>query len=106
MNRFNTERKRPNRGEMWICDFGVNVGSEQNGVRPCIVVNQKRKAERTCIVIPESNRKRKQGLTIGHRHFVLHQIRAVDTQRLLRRIGTLDKHTVHQLVRRVSELLM
>ncbi|PIR54571.1 hypothetical protein COU75_00160 [Candidatus Peregrinibacteria bacterium CG10_big_fil_rev_8_21_14_0_10_42_8] len=46
------------RGEVWICDFGGNIGSEQIGVRPCLVLNQKRRSERTCVVVPASRTQR------------------------------------------------
>ena len=28
-------------GEIYICDFGDNIGSMQGGVRPCIIVDNK-----------------------------------------------------------------
>ncbi|HCL4480353.1 TPA: type II toxin-antitoxin system PemK/MazF family toxin [Clostridium botulinum] len=30
---------KPFRGEIWVCDFGVNVGSEIDKIRPCIVIS-------------------------------------------------------------------
>ena len=105
MNIGNIQRKRPERGEIWICDLGQNTGSEQNGVRPCLVLNQKKKTERTCIIVPASRTKREHSMTICGQHYAVLQIRAVDTQRLLRRKQRLPSSVVDHVVETLHDLL-
>jgi len=105
MNTYNNQRKYPKRGEIWICDLGTNKGSEQNGVRPCLVINQKVRYEQTCIVLPASRTMRTSTYTIGSYHFLLHQIRAVDTQRLSRRISRVSKASVSNIIIKLCNLL-
>jgi mRNA interferase MazF len=41
------------RGEVWICDFGQNVGGEISGCRPCLIIqNNQANTSRTTIVFP------------------------------------------------------
>ncbi len=90
-------RKHPLRGQVWICDFGTGVGSEQSGIRPCLILNQKYVKENTCIVLPASNTKRKDSITYRGQNYLLHQVRVVDTQRLLRLKNRLPRNIVDDI---------
>lgn len=56
-----THRIVPRRGEIWTCELGQNVGSEENKVRPVIVIqnNTGNKKSPTTIIAPISNRPKK-----------------------------------------------
>lgn len=101
----NYQRKRPRRGEIWICDLGNNVGSEQNGIRPCVVLNQKRRKENTCIILPASHTGRHSSVSIEKMQYILHQIRVADTKRFLRRIDRVSQLTIEKLVTEVGIFL-
>ena len=83
--------KYPQRGEIWMINLKNNQGSEQNGIRPCIIMNNAQKKERTCVMIPASNTKRDHCFEILNYSFLIHQIRAIDTSRLIRKITRLPK---------------
>jgi mRNA-degrading endonuclease toxin of MazEF toxin-antitoxin module len=93
------------RGEIWICNFGTNIGSEQNGIRPCLIINQKEPSENTCIVLPASHTIRSSTFTINDYHFLLHQVRVIDTRRLVRRILRISKRSVDTAVENLHDLL-
>lgn len=42
------------KGQVWTCDFGENVGGELNGIRPCLVFqsDSENKFSPTAIVVP------------------------------------------------------
>ncbi|MCA9370392.1 MAG: type II toxin-antitoxin system PemK/MazF family toxin [Candidatus Peregrinibacteria bacterium] len=99
------QRKYPSRGDIWICDFGTNKGSEINGIRPCLIINQKLKREQTCIVLPASNTIRKSTYSLNNYHFVLHQVRAVDTLRLRRYLHSFSKDLVDEALEQLNQFL-
>ena len=84
-------KKFTKRGQIWLCDLKVNIGSEQNGVRPCIVLNFPIKNERTCVVIPCSNTIRKHSIKINNYNFQIYQVRAIDQSRLIRLIERFEE---------------
>lgn len=51
----------PKRGEIWTCELGQNIGSEENKIRPVIIVQNNTGNEKgpTTIVVPISNRQKK-----------------------------------------------
>lgn len=63
MNDDSLERKStiPKRGEIWTCELGQNIGSEENKIRPVIVIQNNTGNEKgpTTIVVPISNRQKK-----------------------------------------------
>jgi len=85
------KRKYPQRGEIWIVELKNTIGSEQSGMRPCIILNMKKKKENTCIIVPASHTKRSHSLEMKNFTFLLHQIRVIDTIRLIRKIDRFSK---------------
>ncbi|MEK7500813.1 MAG: type II toxin-antitoxin system PemK/MazF family toxin [Patescibacteria group bacterium] len=87
--------------EIWWCRFGVNIGTEQDGrgewfVRPCIILRGF--GSDACLVVPLTTSTRKHSLRIlvgvvdgREARANLSQLRVVDTRRLERKIGFLDK---------------
>lgn len=51
----------PRRGEIWTCELGQNIGSEENKIRPVIIIQNDtgNKNAPTTIIAPISNRPKK-----------------------------------------------
>ena len=100
--------------EIWWTRLGINIGTEQDGkgewfVRPCIILRGF--GPNACLVIPLT--------TSTHEHVLrilvgsvngrtvranMSQIRVVDTRRLVRKIGFLDKEIFARLRKNIREL--
>ncbi|MEK7134673.1 MAG: type II toxin-antitoxin system PemK/MazF family toxin [Patescibacteria group bacterium] len=101
--------------EIWWCALGVNVGSEQDGSgeeyrRPVLIL--KNLGEQVCLVVPLTTSVNKHPLrpsvgTISGKeaHALLSQIRVVDTKRLVRKIGYLDKTVFENIRKAVKDML-
>lgn len=99
----------PRRGEIWTCELGQNIGSEENKIRPVIIIqnNTGNKNSPTTIIAPISNRPKKIAVHIelresdykleeGERNQVTgtilaEQIKVVSKVRLGRHIATVDE---------------
>ena len=100
--------------EIWWCQLGVNIGSEQSGkgsrfLRPCIIARGF--GADACLVVP---------LTTSHKeHFLrmpigivddkeakanLSQMRVIDTRRLVEKVGFLNKEVFNELKKCIREL--
>lgn len=87
--------------EIWWCRFGVNVGTEQDGrgewfVRPCVILRGF--GPDACLVVPLTTSTREHSLRVyvgyvngREARANLSQIRVIDTRRLERKIGFLEK---------------
>lgn len=87
--------------EIWWCRFGVNIGTEQDGkgewyARPCVILRGF--GPDACLVVPLTTSTREHALRVPvgivegfPARANLSQIRVVDTRRLERKIGFLDK---------------
>ena len=87
--------------EIWWCRFGVNVGTEQDGrgewfVRPCVILRGF--GPDACLVVPLTTSSREHPLRVSigiidgrEARANLSQIRIIDTRRLERKIGFLEK---------------
>ncbi len=87
--------------EIWWCKLGVNIGTEQDGKgewydRPCVVIRGF--GPEACLIIPLTTSTREHtlrvpvGLVEGQEARAnLSQIRVVDTRRLTRKVGFLEK---------------
>jgi mRNA-degrading endonuclease toxin of MazEF toxin-antitoxin module len=101
--------------EIWWCTLGINVGSEQNGSskefrRPVLILKGFGRA--TCLVIPLTTSKQEHSLrpSIGkvggeEAHALLSQMRIIDTKRLVRKIGVLEKSIFEQIRKTTKALL-
>jgi mRNA-degrading endonuclease toxin of MazEF toxin-antitoxin module len=99
--------------EIWFCHIGCNVGYEQDGkgrewLRPVLVV--KKFNTHTFLGIPMTSKVKK-----GRHYFyfpfddrevtaILSQIRLIDSKRLKRKIGEVDKATFRQICRKCHVL--
>src|SRR3989344_104222 len=87
--------------EVWWCQFGVNIGTEQDGrgenfLRPAVILRGF--GPDACLVVPLTTSARAQqlrvsvGLVDGRlARANLSQIRVVDTRRLMEKVGFLEK---------------
>lgn len=101
--------------ELWWCTLGINVGFEQDGSnteyrRPILVL--KGLSKQTCIVIPltTSTHAHKLRPDIGlvenkKACALLSQMKVIDTKRLVRKIGNLDKKIFEEIRKTVKDML-
>ncbi len=95
-------RSRPSRGEIWLVALDPKVGSEIQKTRPCVVVSPPEINEnlRVMLVAPLTSGSRpapfRVPTTVSGQPglMLLEQIRAVDANRLVKRIGQLDRLTL------------
>ncbi len=108
--------KKPRRGEIWTCQLGKNIGSEENKVRPVIIIQNNTGNEKsaTTIVVPISNRPKKIAVHIRLRYgdfelvegetehitgtILCEQIKIVSKARLGRHIATLNEDFVNKIL--------
>ena len=101
--------------ELWWCRIGVNVGSEQDGKgeeysRPCLILRGF--GPDGCLVIPLTTSVREHPLRIAigevegqQARANLSQIRVIDTRRLVRKIGFLDKDAFDRIRKAAKDIL-
>lgn len=105
------------RGDVWLADLGVTVGSEQNGVRPVVVIsnNMGNRSGPTVIIAPITS-KTKSGHLPTHETVLgcglakkstvlLEQIRMIDKHRLIKYYGTLPNNKMHEIDKAISVAL-
>lgn len=101
--------------ELWWCTLGVNVGFEQDGSgeefrRPVLIL--KSLSASTCLVIPLTTSTHQHPLrpAVGpvdgkEAHALLSQMRVIDTKRLVRKIGYLDKAVFNRIRKAARDML-
>lgn len=93
----------PLRDEIWLVSLDPTEGSEIRKTRPCLVISpdEMNRHLRTVIIAPMTTSERpyptRVSLTFQGKHgqVALDQIRAVDRQRLVRRIGKASSAAAH-----------
>lgn len=112
---FKTARLYYHTREIWWCELGINIGSEQDGSgsefrRPVIILASF--GQRTCLVIPLTTSTKEHplrpaiGIVDGKQaHALLSQIRVIDIRRLVSKIGYLDKHAFENIRKSVKDML-
>ena len=106
----------PKRGEIWTCQLGKNIGSEENKIRPVIIVQNDTGNEKspTTIIVPISNRPKKIATHIELRNsdyklvegeknkvtgtILCEQIKVVSKARLGRHVATLKSNFVENIL--------
>jgi mRNA interferase MazF len=91
-------RSSPQRDEVWLVTLDPSLGSEIQKTRPCLVISpdEMNMHLRTTLVAPMTTTLRpyptRVALTFQSKHgqVALDQLRAVDRQRLVRRLGTIS----------------
>ncbi len=105
------DRAQVSRFQIWLVSLNPTKGKEINKTRPCVVISpNEMSALSTVLVAPMTSKgfdfpcritcnfKGKNGLIL------LDQIRAVDTIRLVKKLGTIDKDTQVELCNALQEL--
>ena len=106
----------PKRGEIWTCQLGKNVGSEENKIRPVIILQNNTGNEKgpTTIIVPVSNRPKKIAVHISLKSsdyeivkgeveevtgtILCEQIRVIAKARLGRHIATLKEDFLNNIL--------
>ncbi|PJI08299.1 MULTISPECIES: type II toxin-antitoxin system PemK/MazF family toxin [Clostridium] len=111
-----SSRTIPKRGEIWTCQLGENIGSEENKIRPAIIIQNDTGNEKgpTTIIVPISNRPKKISTHIELRNsdyklvhgevnkitgtVLCEQIKVVSKARLGRHVATLNNDFVNKIL--------
>ena len=101
--------------EIWWCSLGINVGFEQDGsgnckMRPVLVL--KGLSRNTCFAIPLTTSSKKHPMrfflgVINNKPTtaIISQMRIIDTKRLVRKIGDVDKGKFEEIKKAVKDLI-
>lgn len=100
-----------NEGELWWCNVGLNIGSEQDGPCPLFerpVFIAKRFSDRTCLVFPMTSK-----IKTGSYYYtidtfntiILCQPKLIDTKRLKRIIRKLNRSETKKIIYLFKNLL-
>jgi mRNA interferase MazF len=101
--------------EIWWCALGTNIGSEEDGTgdhndRPVVIMRGFGKD--TCLVVPLTTSdtdhvlRPSVGIVDGeYARALVSQIRVIDTKRLLKKIGMLEKSMFELLRKHVKDVL-
>ena len=100
MNRERPARSRPARGDVWLISLDPTVGSEIQKTRPCVVISPPEINEnlRVVLVAPLTSGSRPAPFRIATvvdgqpGLMLLEQIRAVDANQFVKKVGTLDNN--------------
>ena len=98
------------RGEVWLATLDPTVGSEIQKTRPCVIVSpdELNAALRTVIVAPMTTGSHPAPFRVpvrfqGKSGLVLtEQIRALDSARLVSRLGKIDQRTLTEALRMLT----
>lgn len=101
--------------EIWWCSLGVNIGFEQDGSgdeyrRPILILKGMSKKTFLAIPLTKSTKQHSMRPPIGiieteKAHALLSQIRVIDSKRLVRKIGYLNKEIFENIRKTVKDLL-
>ncbi len=101
--------------DIWWCSLGANIGFEQDGTgiiktRPIVILSGFSKE--VCLIIPltTSQKNNKYYLKIGkiknkEASVIISQIRLIDTKRLLKKMGIIDKNKFEEIRKAVKNLI-
>jgi mRNA interferase MazF len=102
----------PRQDEIWLVPLDPSQGSEIKKTRPCLVISPDDMNEplKTVVVAPMTSTERdyrsRVNLTFRNKtgQVALDQMRAVDRQRLVRRLGVISPHTAKEVSRVLVEM--
>jgi mRNA interferase MazF len=105
-------KERPARDEIWLVALDPVVGSEIQKTRPSLIISpdEMNRHLRTVIIAPMTTAERPYPTRVavtfqGKRgQIALDQLRAVDRQRLVRKVGTVTPKTAHAVCSRLVEM--
>jgi mRNA interferase MazF len=99
-------------GDIWLAALDPTVGSEIQKTRPCVVIspNEMHQHLRTAIVAPMTTGSRPAAfripLTFQGKHglILLDQIRTLDKQRLVQRVGAVHASTLTRTLKTLQDM--
>lgn len=102
----------PLRGDVYLCNLGPTIGTEIRKTRPAVVISPDELNQHwpSCLVAPMTTGSRQYPFRVACRfegvngHVVLDQMRAVDTTRLVRRLGRLSGATRAKVLATAREM--
>jgi mRNA interferase MazF len=105
-----------NRGEIWLVDLNPNIGHEQAGIRPALIISDNllnRSAAEMVIVLPITSKDKgiPSHIEINYDFLKItsfikvEDIRAISTKRLIKKLGEVDE-TVIMKVEQILQLLL
>jgi mRNA interferase MazF len=105
-------RRQPLRGEVHLVRLDPTEGSEIRKTRPCVIVSPDELNEhlRTAIVVPMTTGGQPYPWRVPcrfqerHGRVALDQIRTVDVDRLVRRVGQLSSDTMNEVLATLQEM--
>ncbi len=100
------------RGDIWLVNLDLSVGSEIQKTRPCVVISPPEMHDhlRTAIVAPMTTGSRAAPFRIAVRHggkdglILLDQLRAVDKSRLVKRSGVVGPTVLKATLAALAEV--
>lgn len=119
MTERDTEISVVRRGEIYFADLGEGVGSEQQGIRPVVILQNdigNKYSPTTIVALITSMTKKldlpvhmeldkKDSLLPQNSVILLEQIRTIDKKRLIRKISKLDDHLISDIDWRLKKSL-
>lgn len=102
------------RGDIYLVNLDPTIGSEIQKTRPCVVVSPPEIHDylRTALIVPMTTGSRPATFRIpvvfqGKSGLILpEQIRTVDKQRLVKKVGQLEAKTLQQLLNILQEMFI
>jgi mRNA interferase MazF len=100
------------RGEIWLAALDPTIGSEIQKTRPCVIISPPELHDflRTVTVAPMTTGSRRAPYRIPLRFrgkdglILLDQLRTLDRQRLIRRLGAVSNSTLHATLAVLREM--
>ena len=100
------------RGEIWLVNLDPTIGSEIKKTRPCVIVSPQELNQhlRTVMMAPMTSRGFAAPFRVPVTHagnkglIVLDQMRAVDKQRLVKKLGQVSAKTMERVLKTLQEL--
>lgn len=102
------------RGEVYLVNLEPTVGSEVKKNRPCVIVSpdEMNKYIRTIIIAPMTTKVRSYKSRVAidfdgkNGQVMLDQIRTIDKQRLIKKLGTLSKKEIKEVLSILQEMFI
>ena len=100
------------RGEIWLVNLDPTIGSEIKKTRPCVIVSPQELNQhlRTVMKAPMTSKGFAAPFRVPVTHagtkrlIVLDQMRAVDKQRLVKKLGQVSAKTMERVLKTLQEL--
>ena len=101
-----------NRGEIWLVNLDPTIGFEIKKTRPCVIVSPQELNQhlRTMMMAPMTSKGFAAPFRVPVTHagtkglIVLDQLRAVDKQRLVKKLGQVSAKTMGTVLKTLQEL--